>query len=300
MQYKIDWNRFNDKNPDVENSFEEMCRHLFCRKFGTGYDFQSNYNQTGLEMEPICFEDKYYGFQCKYVKNSPYQQVEESLNKAFNIYQDNLDYVYVYTNADIKPNCTAKELEKNDTPRTRLYKKVCEGKIKWVTLQNFTLLLNEEINLDIAAFYFGIGKEVGFINNCIIKNDVKFLSSEAYLSLKLKNNENKLSSINEIVHKSKVSLLKGDPGTGKSEILKKVFLNYSNAHAVDRDIIYKVLEQNIIPVFIQLRELVNGDLENLIRCRMADFGLNMYAKHFTYLYILDGIDEVSFDYANNI
>jgi hypothetical protein len=118
--------------------------------------------------------------------------------------------------------------------------------------------------------------------------------------LKLKNNENEICSINEIVHISKVSLLKGDPGTGKSEILKKIFLNYSNAHAADRDIIYKVLEQKILPIYVQLRELVNGDVENLIRCRMADFGLNMYAKHFTYLYIFDGIDEVSFDYANNI
>ncbi|GEM_PF-2809981 len=300
MQFKIDWNRFNDKNPNVENSFEEMCRHLFCRKFSiTGYDFQSNYNQTGLEIEPILFENKNYGFQCKYVKNSPYKQVEESLNKAFDAYKD-IDCIYVYTNADIKPNCTVNELGKNDTPRTRLYKKVCENKVKWVTLQNFTSILNEENNLDIAAFYFGIGKEKGFINNCISKNDAEFLSSEAYLSLKLKDNENKLCSINEIVNKSKVSLLKGDPGTGKSEILKKVFLNYSNAHAVDRDIIYKVLEQKIMPIFIQLKELVNGDIENIIRCRMADFGLNMYAKHFTYLYILDGIDEVSFDYANNI
>ncbi len=69
MQFKIDWNRFNDKNPNVENSFEEMCRHLFCRKFSiTGYDFQSNYNQTGLEIEPILFENKNYEFQCKYVK----------------------------------------------------------------------------------------------------------------------------------------------------------------------------------------------------------------------------------------
>lgn len=222
MQYKINWDRFNDKNPDKENSFEEMCRHLFCRKFGkTGYDFQSNFNQTGLEMEPIDVEGKRYGFQCKYVKNSPYQQVEESLNKAFDIYTDNLDCVYVYTNADIKPNCTVKELEKNDTPRTRLYKKVCENKIRWVTLQNFTSILNEEDNFDIAAFYFEIAKELGFINNCISQNDVKFLSSGAYLSLKLKNNENKLCSINEIVHKCKVSLLKGDPGAGKSEIFKK-------------------------------------------------------------------------------
>lgn len=303
--FNINWDYFNIKNPNKENSFEEMCRHLFCRKFGiTGYDFQSNYNQTGLEMEPIKVNGKWYGFQSKYVKNNPYQQIEDSLckeNKAFDIYKGRLDCVYIYTNANIKPNCIKKDLEK-DTARTRIIKRAKRENIEliWITRDNFNSILNEDGNMDIAAFYFGIGKEIGFINNCISKEDVEFLNSEKYLDLVIRNKRYETTAIDNIIHKKEISLLVGDPGTGKSEILKKIYLKYSNAHASDREIIMKILENKILPIFIQLREMVYDNLENFIRSRMADFGLKIYDKSFTYLYIIDGIDEVSFTQAHNV
>lgn len=303
--FNISWDYFNVKNPNKEISFEEMCRHLFCRKFGiTGYDFQSNYNQTGLEMEPIKVNRRWYGFQCKYVKNNPYQQIEDSLckeNKAFDIYKGRLDCVYIYTNANIKPNCTKKDLEK-DTARTRIIKRAESENIElvWITGDNFTSILNEDGNMDIAAFYFGIGREIGFINYCISEEDVAFLKSDRYLDLVIRNKRFEATEVNNLIHKKGISLLVGDPGTGKSELLKKIYLKYSNAHASDRDVIMRILENRILPIYIQLREMVYDNLENYIRSRMADFGLKIYDTSFTYLYIIDGIDEVSFTQAHNI
>lgn len=305
--FNINWDYFNIKNPNKEDSFEEMCRHLFCKKFGvTGYEFQSNYNQTGLEMEPIEVNGKWYGFQSKYVKNSPYQQIEDSLckeNKAFDIYKGRLDCVYIYTNANIKPNCTERELEKEkDTSRTRIIKRAKKEGIEltWITRDNFSSILNEDGNMDIATFYFGVGKEIGFINNCISKENAEFLYSEKYLSLTIRNNQKELTQIDDVVQKNNISLLRGDPGTGKSEILKKLYLNYSNAHTSNRGIIHKILENKILPVFIEFREIINTSIENLVRSRMMDFGLDMYGKNLTYLYIFDGLDEVSITYARDV
>ena len=301
MKFNINWDVFKVKNPNFEDSFEEMCRHLFCRKFGkTGYDFQSNYDQTGLEMEPIEFDAKFYGFQSKFVKNIPYKQIEDSLckeNKAFDLYRGKLDCVYIYTNADIKPIPTSKELEQYDkgiinSPRIRIIKKAEEENIKlvWITKDNFSLILNEQCSLDIAAFYFGFGKEINWINSCISENDTKFLVSGKYLDIQLSNSEKCKVNTDVITYKNTISLLKGDPGTGKSEILKKEFLNYGNAHALNRDVIYKVLENKVLPVFVQLKEIVNGNLEDFIRARMNDFSLKMYdSNNWCYLYIFDGI-----------
>lgn len=312
LKFNINWDVFKVKNPNFEDSFEEMCRHLFCRKFEiTGYDFQSNFNQTGLEMEPINFNGKWYGFQSKFVKSSPYSQIEDSLckeGKAFDLYRGKLDYIYIYTNANIKPNPTVAELEKYskgliDSARMKIIKMAEEENIElvWITKDNFSSILNEECNLDIAKFYFGIGNEIDFVNSCISDEDAKFLASPKYLEIKLSNNRKEQLDTKALICKNTISLLKGDPGTGKSEILKNIFTNYGSAHAENRDIIYKVLENKVLPVFVRLKEIINGNLEEFIRVRMADYSLKMYDKNnLSYLYIFDGIDEVSFDYANKI
>ena len=86
----INWNRFKLNNVNTQDAFQKMCTHLFCRNLNiTGYDFSANYNNTGLEGIPVKVDNKYYGFQCKFVEShnstSFYDQLWKSLKKALDM-----------------------------------------------------------------------------------------------------------------------------------------------------------------------------------------------------------------------
>lgn len=87
---EINWNQFMLKNANPQEAFETICRNLFLREYKvSSHEFSANYNQTGLEIEPIFFEDKYYGFQCKYSTSGNstkyYIYHQERLVKSFNM-----------------------------------------------------------------------------------------------------------------------------------------------------------------------------------------------------------------------
>ena len=98
----ISWNQFEIKNSNPRDAFETMCRHIFLRQYKvSSHTFSANYNQTGLETEPISFDGKYYGFQCKYSTSGNgdalYKEVYDSLKKAVATYL-HINTIIVYTN----------------------------------------------------------------------------------------------------------------------------------------------------------------------------------------------------------
>ena len=50
---KINWNQFKLRNENYRQSFEDFCYFLFCRKFKITEGIRTDYNQVGLETEPI-------------------------------------------------------------------------------------------------------------------------------------------------------------------------------------------------------------------------------------------------------
>lgn len=299
--YTVNWDKFNVKNPDKQNAFERMCRHLFMRKFKiSGYDFTANYNQAGLETEPIKFDGKHYGFQCKYSTNhnstSFYKQVYDSLDKAFKIYKDNLNEVYIYTNLDIKPECTKEELadQKLTTDRVKIQRMAKELNIAltWIKEENFSELLNEIGNLDIYRLYFSAQNEVAFMDSNISIEDRTFLKSDSFLELQI--NGKGFKEIQDVILDNKISAVIGGAGTGKTEIMKKMYLhcsekfleNYSKSANIESEAIP-------IPIFIRLRECLQGDLENLIRFRLQDYNISLVDAGQKFSYFFDGLDEVS-------
>jgi hypothetical protein len=229
--FEVKWDRFNLKNADKEDAFERMSRHLFMRKFKiNGYDFSANYNQAGLETEPVQFGEKHYGFQCKYSSShnsaSFYKQVYDSLMSAFNIYEGRLDEIYIYTNLDIKPECTQEELsdKKIKTYKVKLQREAIKNKItlRWIKKENFSHILNEIDNLDIYRLYFSEQNEIAFIDSSISIEEKTFLKSNAFLELSINGIEQEKIK-NEILS-NKLSILLGHAGTGKTEILKKMYI----------------------------------------------------------------------------
>lgn len=64
--WKINWKKFEIKNPKATEAFETLCYFLFCRKFNITEGIRTDFNQVGLETEPVKDENgKYWGFQSK-------------------------------------------------------------------------------------------------------------------------------------------------------------------------------------------------------------------------------------------
>lgn len=107
---QITWDDFNYKNRNKTGAFENLCRVLFLRRFKlSGNDYQYNYNQPGLEIEPVLTEvegkQKWVGAQCKYFSTdnnaSQYKQILDSVELAIKKYKGKLDYIYIYANSTL-------------------------------------------------------------------------------------------------------------------------------------------------------------------------------------------------------
>ncbi|BBI32922.1 hypothetical protein KCTCHS21_23210 [Cohnella abietis] len=295
----VNWDKFNIKNADKEDAFERMCRHLFMRKFQiSGYDFAANYNQAGLETEPINSGDKFYGFQCKYSTShnstSFYNQVYKSLIIAFNLYNGRLNEIYIYSNLDIQPECTDEELanSSSNTSRVKIQRKSKELNItlRWIKEENFSEILNEVGNLDIYRLYFSAQNEIAFIDSSISVEERTFLKSNSFLELPI-NGDEQSKSQKEILN-NKLSILLGYAGTGKTEIMKKMYLDCSEKFLENYSKSAN-LTGVALPVFIRIRECVVGDLESLIRHRQQDYNIAFGDNGQKFIYFFDGLDEVN-------
>ncbi|MGG7177188.1 NACHT domain-containing protein [Clostridium paraputrificum] len=297
---EITWDDFNYKNRNKTGSFEDMCRTLFLRAFKkSGHDFQYNYNQAGLEIEPVSIiEDEQkvlIGLQCKYFTSddngSQYKQIYESVEKAIKLYNNRLDRIYIYTNSKLQPKCSDEEIKKTKTMSYRI--KLAEininiMKLEWIQQDNIIELIKEPQNNDLRRMYFSNERENDWIDNSISINEKTFLNSTEFFNLKL--NNICIADFGDEITGNKVTLILGSAGTGKSVLIKKIFSDLSDEF-LDFKKIRK--EKSCIPILIKLRECINGDLENLIRQRLSDYNLKNIEKECDYIYFFDGLDEIS-------
>ncbi|WP_042276247.1 hypothetical protein [[Clostridium] dakarense] len=268
----------------------------------TSYDYSYNMNEAGLEFQPIYNEvdKKWYGAQCKYFTSgsskSKYDQIYKSLSKAFSIYKGKLDVVYIYTNDELKPICTEEEINsESKTSRVKITRESKEENIevKWIQSDNILDVIREESNLDLYKMYFLDSRENDFIQEGITIEENTFLQSNEFINLKFENGQT-LEDVSCNILSSKFKLILGNAGTGKSigmkYLYRKLLIQYNNYYKGEIE-----WDENIyIPVFIKLRECSNGNLEELIRERFKDYGLNHIDKINNYFYFFDGLDEISY------
>lgn len=299
---RANWDDFNKKNKDKTKAFEDMCRILFLRKNKkTAYDYNYNANEAGLEFQPVYNEidKKWCGAQCKYFTSdssgSKYDQIYKSLSKAFKIYKGKLDVVYIYTNAELKPKCTPKELSDCKSSRVKIVKesKANNIEIKWIQSDKILDIIREEQNLDLYRMYFLDSRENEFMQEAITIEENTFLQSTEFIDLKFENGQT-LKEVTSDILSHKFNIILGNAGTGKSIGMKYLYRQL----LIQYNDYYKgKLEWNddiYIPVFIKLRECANGNLEALIRERFKDYGLNHIDQISNYFYFFDGLDEISY------
>jgi DNA polymerase III delta prime subunit len=300
MAIKIDWNQFKVKNENYRKSFEDLCYYLFCRRFCIKEGIKVDYNNIGLETYPFYNKEtkKSIGFQSKFFDNklsdsSSKKQIIDSIKKAKKNYKD-LDKIIIYTHLSFG--------SKNPKYKQEIEKEAGKTEIEWFIESNFEILLNQPSNLDLTQLYFDVGDELGFIKNSCNPKILTFLQSSEYLDLPFKNtNKVVVKDVKyEIFYSPKKEfLITGHPGSGKTIFMHKLLQEFGGLNKKNESEMIKLLQKNnAVPMLINLKNCTTDSLENILRGRQNDSKVR--GKQFGFIYLFDGLDELSGERADNV
>lgn len=291
----IDWNKFGVTGASKQDSFEELCLHLFCRNHRLSEGVSGDFNQAGLETEPVKVGKKTYGFQSKYFDNSVgYSQIKKSVITALQKYGSSLDEICIFINLNAQPNRSesGKEIA-NEAAKYGV-------KIQWYTRSNFEVALTKPENLDLSFFYFGYGSEFKFIEDSADHTKLTLVKSKQFLKLHFLDSKNKrVQNLEETILKlsEKLVLISGDPASGKSTLVHRLFSSYSGmGEASQTKMVHKIISTGAVPQVINLRLCATDSLENIIRTRQSAYTIQ--GAELKIIYLLDGLDEISEDRAD--
>lgn len=296
---KMNWDHFKIKNENWTKAFEDLCYHLFCRKYRLKDGIRANYNQIGLETHPINDESgDLIGFQAKFFENklsdsTSVKQINESINKAKKEYKD-LKIIIIYTHQTFG----------SDDPeyKQKIEKKAKPIEIEWFLGSQLEIALSQPSNLDLAQLYFGLGDELGFIQNIADSEIHTFLQSSEYLELPLQDRSKKIIPDIEttILNLSnKIFLITGTPGSGKSYLVYKLFEQFGGLDKNDENkMLDHLTAQGAVPMLVNLKNCATDSLENILRGRQNDSKVR--GNILGYMYLFDGLDELSEENADNV
>lgn len=285
----INWKRFELKNPKATEAFETLCYFLFCRKYKVTDGIRTDFNQVGLETEPIKDkEGKYCGFQSKYFEKSiNYKNIADSIGNALDHY-DELNHIIIYVNQQAQTSCkSAKEIERK-----------CSEKgvtVEWFLPGEFLSSLNQPENLDLAEFYFGETDVLKWTSDSKSLRINTLLQAKEYIELNLKNKDTTVtvSQYAEVILSSedKLHLFSGAAGSGKSVCLRKLFNIYGgfdcSSEAEQLEAINKL---EAICIFVNLNRVSLNSLENIVSSYRSTYSMNSQNNNIIYLF--DGLDEI--------
>lgn len=289
---EINWNVFKLKHPNSTEAFETLCYFLFCRKYNLTEGIRTDFNQVGLETEPIKnSQDKYCGFQAKFFeKKVDYSQIKESVEKALDNYEK-LNHIVIYINQSIKTSSkSAREIEKK-----------CKHKgvtVEWFLPANFSVSLNQPNNMDLAEFYFGEANVLKMLSDSKSVRMNTLLQSKEYIELTLQNGDSTLS-ISEygkqiLKSEQRLHLFTGAAGSGKSVCMRKLFNIYSGFDQGTEEDKIKVIDSvGALCIFINLNNTSLDSLETMIKAYRSQYFAGYTSNNF--IYLMDGLDEIPND-----
>ncbi len=294
---KINWDQFRIKNGNYRIDFEDLCYHLFCRKYNLTEGIRADYNQAGLETYPIVDkDDKKVGFQAKFFDNnlsdaSSKKQIIDSITKAKGKFTD-LNKIVIYTHQSFG--------SKNPKYKQEIEKSAGKIEIEWFLEKNFNTVLNQPKNLDLAQLYFGHGDEFGFIEHSCDNYKITLLNSAEYIDLPLAQNGSK--KITDVVSETSKSLLiVGSPGSGKSILIHKLLQILGGLDKGSlRSMKEVITNNNALPMLINLKDCYQDSLENIIRNRQSDYQVRGISSSISFIYLFDGLDELNEDNADHV
>lgn len=222
----VNWDNFEAKFPDKEYKFQEFCYLLFCREFNQPYGIFEFINQAAIENEPITINQRVIGFQAKYYNDTltnRKSKIIESLDDAHNKYPDLNEY-YFYSNQSFGQSSSAKKDIEDHASNLGI-------KITW---RIFSYFKSEDVcikNADISEYFFT--PDNSNISNLLnFKNHTVQLFSNINFFIEKNGNQIHIEYSNELKllqsSNSKVFVIHGDGGCGKTALLKEFISNNSD------------------------------------------------------------------------
>lgn len=284
---QIDWNKLGLIGESKQRSFEDLCMYLCCRELRIT-KIEAYQDQPGIETEPFEVKGKMHGFQAKYFESRfDWKQIEHSIagekdknsksnnlniqypNNVFNKYQ--VKIIYLYSNKDRTRD--GRKISKTEIFIEKLAKKN-NSEVKYLTKKHLSLKLSIPSNLDLAQLYFGIGDELSFVKNSINPKLLTFIQSSEYIELPfIDKNKKLIKRIDKEIlsKKQKLFLLLGHPGSGKTVFIHKLLQLLGGLGKDDESKMIKTLiNNNAVPVLINLKNCKTDSLENILRDRKND------------------------------
>lgn len=289
---ELDWAKFEILNKKYTNAFETLCLHLFSRFVHTEC-IVADFNQAGLETEPVTYNGKLYGFQSKYFSPSmDYKQIEHSVQLALASYP-NLDVIKIFYNCNARLSASPIKQKLDEIAKKQ------GVKLEWLGRTYFETTLNKKENLDLCQLFFGTGREFEYFTDIIDSEKRTFLTSSNYLELNVacakKNLKNSKELVEELLSSGEISAIKGLPGTGKSMLLNKIFMILSGSNLSFYEQVAAVSKNKSIPILIKLKYCSACPLEQLILAKKTEYKLDF--DNYSAIYLFDGLDEVSSEIA---
>ncbi|QQR91073.1 MAG: NACHT domain-containing protein [Myxococcales bacterium] len=290
---EIDWNSFKAKNKAYHSAFEQLCYHLFCREHRQSKGIYADFNQVGLETEPICVNGEWYGFQAKFFDTKiDYDQIQDSISKAINAYPKQLDHIEVYTNR--APGNSFRNKKKKQVDKLGKNHKI---DIIWIVPSCFQSLLNKPSNLDLASLYFGKGDILKFIQNSTHPPYQTLVASKHFVDLPISADNCVIRNLKDslVGSSSTLMMLTGHPGSGKSVLVHKLFRELAGFSDGSSNWNTQMLNHGV-PVIVNLKNCISSSLETILSQRQNE--CEIQGAKYNFFYLLDGLDELAEDVAD--
>jgi hypothetical protein len=268
-----DWKKFASKFSDnPQYNFEWLCYRLFCKQFDKPYGVFRYKNQSALETNAIEVDGKFIGFQAKFydtVLSKHHDEIIECLETARRDYAD-LTTLHFYSNNDWTQAFPGEKGNVKATPtaaETAIKNKAKELGIEivWCLPSYFDSSFVVETCQNICRMFFlENGSVLDFVDQQK-KHTVNILD-QIHSQLEFKDKKIQIERDNILAQlkaeKSKISIISGPGGVGKTLEIKKL---YSDIHTYIPLFVFKATE-------FELRSLADFS-------RIAD--INEFAEAFS-------------------
>lgn len=226
---EINWNNFKAKfNGKESSTFESLAYHLFCYEHNLGHGIFRFKNQTGIETEPINYNNKIVGFQAKYYDtkiSDNKTDIIDSLKKAKGK-NPNLDIIYLYVNKEFSESSSRSgkdpqykiDIEKNAS--------TLNLQIEWRVPSHFEIQLAAPQNALLFEHFFSLDKDAVDFINAIVDHTSNILfpiqDSISYGVSKIQIDRSQVLEAIQSSGNSKIIIISGEGGCGKTGVIKRL------------------------------------------------------------------------------
>ncbi|MFH6959161.1 AVAST type 4 anti-phage nuclease Avs4 [Flavobacterium aquidurense] len=232
---EINWNNFKAKfNGKESSTFESLAYHLFCYEHNLGLGIFRFKNQTGIETEPINYNNQIVGFQAKYYDtkiSDNKSDIIDSIKKAKRK-NPNLNIIYFYVNKEFSESSSKSGKDPQYKIDIEAEATTLNLQIEWRVPSHFEIQLAATDNQLLFEHFFSLGKGAVDFVNAITDHTVNILfpiqDSISFGASKIQIDRSQILEKIQSSGNSKIIIISGEGGCGKTGIIKELHSTISD------------------------------------------------------------------------